>query len=82
LKKNNRVECPYSLHSWSPELEKGFVQAQEGVPWRSAEEKLEEFLVKLKLLTEGKLVESLVDLKLLAEVRMGPSLIKLESLLE
>jgi hypothetical protein len=32
LKKNNRVECPYLLHSWPPELEKGFVQAQEGVP--------------------------------------------------
>jgi hypothetical protein len=31
LKKNNRVECPYLLHSWPPELEKGFVQAQEGV---------------------------------------------------
>jgi hypothetical protein len=51
-------------------LEKGFVQAQEGFPGLSAEEELEEFLVKLKLLTEGKLVQSLVYLKLLAEVRM------------
>jgi hypothetical protein len=24
LKENNRIECPYLLHSWPPELEKGF----------------------------------------------------------
>jgi hypothetical protein len=41
-------------------LEKGFVQAQEGFLGRSAEEELEEFLVKLELLTEGKLEQSLV----------------------
>jgi hypothetical protein len=32
LKENNRIECPYLLHSWSPELKKGFFQAQEEVP--------------------------------------------------
>jgi hypothetical protein len=59
-------------------LEKGVFQAQEGFPGLSFEEKLEGFLVKLKLLAEGKLVESLVDLKLLAEVKMDSSLEKLE----
>jgi hypothetical protein len=62
-------------------LERRFVQAQEGFPECSAEEKREEFLVELKLLFEGKLVESLVDLKLLAEVKMDSSLVKLELLL-
>jgi hypothetical protein len=61
-------------------LEKGVFQAQEGFPGLSFEEELEEFLVKLKLLTEGKLKS--LDLKLLAEVKMDPSLVKLEFLLE
>jgi hypothetical protein len=63
-------------------LEKGFFQAQEEVPGWSVDEKLEGFLVKLKLLTEEKLVESLVGLKFLTEEKMDPSLVKLELLLE
>jgi hypothetical protein len=59
-----------------------FFQTQEEVPGWSVEEKLEGFLVKLKLLTEEKLVEFLVGLKLLAEKKMDPSLVKLELLLE
>jgi hypothetical protein len=43
-----------------------------------AEEKLEESPVKLKLLAEEKLVESLVRLKLLAEEKMDPFLVKLD----
>jgi hypothetical protein len=82
LKGNNRVECLYLLRSWLPELERWFVQVQEGFPGQSDEEELEEFLVKLMLLIEGKLVESLVDLKLLTEVKMNSSLVKLELLLE
>jgi hypothetical protein len=46
------------------------------------EEKLEESLVKLKLLAEEKLVESLVRLKLLAEEKLDPSLVRLKLLLE
>jgi hypothetical protein len=53
LKRNDRVECPYLLHSWLPELEKGFLQAQEGVLGSLAEEELEKFVVKLKLLLRG-----------------------------
>jgi hypothetical protein len=69
-------------HFWSPELEKGVFQAQEGVLRCSVEEKLEGSLVKLKLLAEEKLVESLIRLKLLAEEKMDPSLVKLEFLFE
>jgi hypothetical protein len=46
------------------------------------EEKLEESLVKLKLLAEEKLVESLVRLKLLAEEKLEESLVRLKLLLE
>jgi hypothetical protein len=45
-------------------------------------EKLEEYLVKLKLLAEEKLVEFLVRLKLLAKEKLDPSLVRLKLLLE
>jgi hypothetical protein len=48
-------------------LGKGVFQAQGGALGCSVEEKLEESLVKLKLLAEDKLGECLVGLKLLAE---------------
>jgi hypothetical protein len=48
-------------------LGKGVFQAQGGALGCSIEEKLEESLVKLKLLAEEKLGECLVGLKLLAE---------------
>jgi hypothetical protein len=51
---------------WPPELGKEVFQAQGGALGCSVEEKLEESLVKLKLLAEEKLGESLVKLKLLA----------------
>jgi hypothetical protein len=63
-------------------LGKEVFQAQGGALGCSVEEKLEESLVKLKLLAEEKLVESLVRLKLLAEEKMDPSLVRLELLLE
>jgi hypothetical protein len=63
-------------------LEKGVSQAQEGALGCSVGKKLEESLVKLKLLAEEKLVVSLVRLKLLAEEKMDPSLVKLGLLLE
>jgi hypothetical protein len=46
------------------------------------EEKLEESLVRLKLLAEEKLDESLVRLKLLAEEKLDESLVRLKLLLE
>jgi hypothetical protein len=46
------------------------------------EEKLEESLVKLKLVAEEKLGESLVGLKLLAEEKLEESLVRLKLLLE
>jgi hypothetical protein len=46
------------------------------------EKKLEESLVKLKLLAEKKLEESLVRLKLLAEEKLDASLVRLKLLLE
>jgi hypothetical protein len=67
---------------WLPQLGKQVFQAQGGALGCSVEEKLEEFLVELKLLAEEELVESLVRLKLLAEEKMDPSLVKLELLLE
>jgi hypothetical protein len=63
-------------------LGKEAFQAQGGILGCSVEEKLEESLVKLKLLAEEKLVESLVRLKLLAEEKLEESLVKLELLLE
>jgi hypothetical protein len=63
-------------------LGKEVFQAQGGALGCSVEEKLEESLVKLKLLAEEKLVESLVRLKLLAEEKMDPSFVRLELLLE
>jgi hypothetical protein len=45
-------------------------------------EKLEESLVKLKLLAEEKLGESLVGLKLLAEEKLEESFVRLKLLLE
>jgi hypothetical protein len=82
LNGNNRDEYPCLPHFWTPELEKGFFQAQEEVPGWSVDKKHERSLVKLKLLTEEKLVESLVGLKFLAEEKMDPSLMKLEFLHE
>jgi hypothetical protein len=46
------------------------------------EEKLEESLVKLKLLAEENLGESLVGLKLLVEEKLEESLVRLKVLLE
>jgi hypothetical protein len=63
-------------------LGKEVFQAQGGALGCSVEEKLEESLVKLKLLAGKKLVESLVRLKLPAEAKMDPSLVRLELLLE
>jgi hypothetical protein len=63
-------------------LGKEVFQAQGGALGCSVEEKLEDSLVKLKLLAVEKLVESLVMLKLLAEEKMDPSLVRLELLLE
>jgi hypothetical protein len=79
---NKRDKCSCLHHSWLPELGKDVFQAQGGTLGCLVEEKLEESLVKLKLLAEEKLVESLVRLKLLAEEKMDPSLVKLEFLLE
>jgi hypothetical protein len=63
-------------------LGKEVFQAQEGALGCSVEEKLEESLVKLKLLAEEKLNESLVGLKLLAEEKLEESLVRLKLLLE
>jgi hypothetical protein len=63
-------------------LEKEVFQAQGGALGCLVEEKLEESLVRLKLLAEEKLVESLVRLKLLVEEKLDPSLVKLKLLLE
>jgi hypothetical protein len=63
-------------------LEKEVFQAQGGALGCSIEERLEESLVKLKLLVEEKMVESLVRLKLLAEGKLDPSLVRLKLLLE
>jgi hypothetical protein len=63
-------------------LGKGVFQAQGGVLGCPVEEKLEESLVKLKLLAEEKLTESLVGLKLLAEEKLEESLVRLKLLLE
>jgi hypothetical protein len=53
-------------------------QAQGGVLGCSVEEKLQESLVRLKLLAEKKLEESLVELELLLEERMAGSLMRLD----
>jgi hypothetical protein len=63
-------------------LGKGVFQAQGGALGCPVEEKLEESLVKLKLLAEKKLDESLVRLKLLAEERLDASLVRLKLLIE
>jgi hypothetical protein len=63
-------------------LGKEVFHAQGGALRCSVEEKLEESLVKLKLLAEEKLNESLVRLKLLAEEKLDVSLVKLKLLLE
>jgi hypothetical protein len=63
-------------------LGKEVFQAQGGALACSVEKKLEESLVKLKLLAKEKLEESLVKLKLLAEEKLGPSLVRLKLLLE
>jgi hypothetical protein len=63
-------------------LSKEVFQAQGGTLGCSVEKKLEESLVKLKLLAEEKLGGSLVKLKLLAEEKLGPSLVRLKLLLE
>jgi hypothetical protein len=63
-------------------LGKEVFQAQGGALGCPVEEKLEESLVKLKLLVEEKLDESLVRLKLLAEEKLDASLVMLKLLLE
>jgi hypothetical protein len=63
-------------------LGKEVFQAQGGVLGCSVEEKLEESLVKLKLLAEEKLNESLVELKFLTEEKLDESLVRLKLLLE
>jgi hypothetical protein len=63
-------------------LGKEISQAQGGVLGCPVEEKLEESLVKLKLLAEEKLDESLVRLKLLAEEKLDASLVRLKLLVE
>jgi hypothetical protein len=63
-------------------LGKEVFQAQGRALGCLVEEKLEESLVKLKLLAEEKLGESLVGLKLLAEEKLEESLVRLKLLLE
>jgi hypothetical protein len=53
-----------------------------GRPFGCLVEKLEESLVRLKLLAEEKLDESLVRLKLLAEEKLDESLVTLKLMLE
>jgi hypothetical protein len=62
-------------------LGKGVFQAQEGALGCPIEEKLEESLVKLKLLAEERLDASLVKPKLLAE-KLDESLVRLKLLVE
>jgi hypothetical protein len=62
-------------------LGKEVFQAQGGAPGCSVGEKLEESLVRLKLLAEEKMDLSLVKLELLLEERMAGSLMRLELLL-
>jgi hypothetical protein len=69
-------------HSWLLELGKGVFLAQGGVLGCPVEEKLEESLVKLKLLAEEKLDESLIKLRLLAEEKLDASLVRLKLLVE
>jgi hypothetical protein len=64
---NKREKYSCLPHFCPLELEKEVFEAQGGALGCSVEEKLEESLVKPKLLSEEKLVESLVRLKLLAE---------------
>jgi hypothetical protein len=59
-------------------LWKGVFQAQGGALGCLVEDKLEESLVKLKLLAEEKLEESLVRLKVLLEEKMARSLVRLD----
>jgi hypothetical protein len=59
-------------------LGKGVFQAQGGALGCLVEDKLEESLVKLKLLAGEKLEESLVRLKLLLEEKMAGSLVRLD----
>jgi hypothetical protein len=63
-------------------LGKEVFQARGGALGCLVEEKLEESLVKLKLLAEEKLRESLVGLKLLAEEKLEESLVRLKLLVE
>jgi hypothetical protein len=63
-------------------LGKEVFQAQGGALGCLVEEKLEESLVRLKLLAEEKLDESLVRLKLLAEEKLDASLVRLKLLVE
>jgi hypothetical protein len=63
-------------------LGKEVFQAQGGALGCPVEEKLEESLVKLKLLAEERLDESLVRLRLLTEEKLDASLVKLKLLLE
>jgi hypothetical protein len=63
-------------------LGKEVFQARGGVLGCPVEEKLEESLVKLKLLVEEKLDESLVRLRLLAEEKLDASLVRLKLLVE
>jgi hypothetical protein len=79
---NKRDECSCSHHSRLPELRKEVFQTQGGVLGCPVEKKLEDSLVKQKLLAEEKLVESLVKMKLLAEEKLDPSLVRLKFLLE
>jgi hypothetical protein len=64
LGENREDGCSCLHHSWFPECEKEAFQAQWKALVHLAEEKLDDFLVKLKLLVEEKLVESLVKLGL------------------
>jgi hypothetical protein len=61
-------------------LGKEVFQAQGGALGCQVEKKLEESLVRLKLLAERKLDESLVRLKLLAEEKLDASLVRLKLL--
>jgi hypothetical protein len=63
-------------------LGKEVFQAQGGALGCPVEGKLEEFLVKLKLLAKERLDESLVRLRLLAEEKSDASLVRLKLLLE
>jgi hypothetical protein len=69
-------------HLWLPELGKGVFQARGRALGCLVEEKLDESLVRLRLLAEEKLDESLVRLRLLAEEKLDESLVRLKLLVE